>query len=88
MQRQSHSAPAARALATWLLRASYVLSLMLIGVICAHFFAQERKQIAEINAISQHARKMIATARVELPKLVAASRSRSTPWSRDRIAVG
>ena len=43
---------------------------------------------AQLDAISQRARKMIATASVELPKLVAASRSRSTPWSRDRVNVG
>lgn len=43
---------------------------------------------SQIAAISQQARRMIASASVELPKLVAANRSHPTPWNRDRIAVG
>ena len=36
---------------TWFLRSSYILSLMLIGVICAYFFQQQRAQNDTINAI-------------------------------------
>ena len=41
-----------RALAVWGLRASYVLSLILIGAICFYFFAQQRTQNQAINVIS------------------------------------
>jgi superfamily II DNA or RNA helicase len=43
---------------------------------------------AGIAAISQQARRLIASAQVELPKLVAASRTRSMPWNRERVAIG
>jgi superfamily II DNA or RNA helicase len=43
---------------------------------------------SQIAAISSQARRLIAAANVELPKLVSASRSRPSPWSRERVAVG
>lgn len=46
------------------------------------------KMNSQIAAISQQSRRLIAAASVELPKLVAASRTRALPWTRDRLAVG